>query len=211
LGAAIYALVCGGGMVVWVSSAVFALLLVWYAFFVMEQIENQINFSVRPLGDKKTLVGVFLAILICVSFGLGYFNEATVGKYAIPPKAREYVTETVFKTLEKTVEDQMKVQTEGQKLSKKQQAELDKQKQDAITKAKDELKKTLDDAEKQLLPYKNYVAVTLGVLAFFVFQTLFFVLLLLLSPMFLLVFFVMKLTRFTNEEAEKVEVKRLKV
>lgn len=207
LGAVLYALVCGGGVAIWISSGIFALVLVWYMFFVVNQLENQINFSIHPLGDKKMLVGTFLAVLVCVSLGAGYLKDAGLRNYAIPPEIRTKLTDFTSEQLKKTVDQQLAAP--DKKLTKKQQDDIKKQAETATKEAEDKLKKSLDDAEKQLASNKNYIAWMLGVLAFFVFQLLFFVVVMFLSPLLVLIFLLMKVTHFTQELSEKKEVKRL--
>lgn len=209
VGAVLYVLVCGSSTVVLISAGILCLIFVWYSFFVVGQMENQINFSIHPLGDKKALVGTVLAALICVSLGLGYFNDATQKKYVLPPELTKYITDSTSKTVTQTINEQFDAQAKDKKFTKKQQDEFDKQKNDAITKANDDLKKSLADLETKGEPYKNYIAVTMGVFVFFIFQMLFLFVSMLLSPLLALAFFFMKVTGFTKEQSEKREVKWL--
>lgn len=208
-GAVLYALVCGGGMAIWIAAAVFAAVLIGYVFFVVTQLENQINFSIHPLGDKKMLVAMIMAVLVCVSLGAGYLADANKKNYAIPPEVMTKISAATSEQLKKTAGDQLATALQDKKLSKKQQDELKKQSATTIKDAEDKLKKSLDDAEKQLLPNKIYLAWALGAMLFFVLQMLFIFVVMLTAPLLALAFFFMKVTHFTKEESEKREVKWL--
>lgn len=209
LGAVLYALVCGGGIAIWISAGIMAIVFVWYVFFVVGQLENQINFSVHPLGDKKMLMATFLAVLICVSFGVGYLKDANLKNYAIPAEVMTKITDFTSKQLKKTSDAQFDAALKDQKLSKKQKDEFQKQVDTGLKSANDELKKSLADAEKQASLSKNYIAWFLGVMLFFILQMLFIFVVMFLSPLFALVFFLMKITGFTKELSEKKEVRWL--
>jgi hypothetical protein len=66
-----------------------------------------------------------------------------------------------------------------------------------------------DDIEKQFLPVKKYMPIVLGVLLFFVLQTILLILGFVPILCVNLLFFILKITRFANVKVETKEVKHL--
>jgi hypothetical protein len=106
-GMAIYALVLGGGLAAWCGAGAGAALLLSLLWSVVKQIENQVDFSLRPLIDKELVLCSVLALLIAVPAGLGYAVDAARGKYVIPPRITAFIQEQSGAYVEKMIGTEM--------------------------------------------------------------------------------------------------------
>src|SRR5512142_1035938 len=78
-GMAVYALVLGGGLAAWGGALAGATMLLGLLYSVVKQIENQIDFTLRPVSDKELVISSILAILVAVPAGLGYVVDSARG------------------------------------------------------------------------------------------------------------------------------------
>ncbi len=192
--AALFALAIGGGLAAWSAAAVTALFLAMFLLSVAGQLDNQIEFSVHPLIDKRMLLCSLLSLLLAVVFGLGYELDAERRGYVIPPEITAYVEDQSMNFLRQTVD--------AQKLGPLEKTLV-------LQQLGDKLKETLVRAEKWVEPYRSYLPLMLGVLAFSVFQMVMIVVGLIVSALFVPIFFILKLARFANVSMEVLPVRRL--
>ncbi len=193
-GAVLFALVIGSGLTAWSAASVLASLLAYFLLSVDGQLDNQIEFSAHPLYDKKVLLCTLLSLLLAASFGLGYDLDAARRNYVIPPEINSYLQEQTMAFVKPMVASQQAPE---------------EAKAIALQQLSGKVKETIDAYEKKIEPYKSYVPLVMGALAFSVFQ-IFMVLLglavaVLLGP----VFFLLKATRFARVSIEVLPVRRL--
>ena len=193
-GMAVYALVLGGGLAAWCGAGAGAVMLVTLLYSVVKQIENQIDFSLRPLGDKELVLSSVLAVLIAVPAGLGYAVDAERGHYVIPPRITAYVQQESEAYVGKIV---------GTELVPAPLRDA------AMDSAKEEVATMVKGLEKTAEPYGQYVPYILGALAYFSFQVVMFIpgfaAVLLLAP----IFFFLKLFGFAHVSKQTRVVTRL--
>lgn len=176
------------------AGVLFVGLSLFYLPFIARQLKNQINFSVYPLAQKKLSISCLLALILAVAFAQGYIKDSVKRAYILPPEIKTSIQNSVNGLAEGVLKDQ-----QGGAQQKKEMMKTIKEKTGS----------TLNEVEKQLQPYKENISVVMGVIAFGVFQMVFFILVL-FGPVFVwLLFAILKLTRFTHVSVEKVEVKKL--
>ncbi|HSD12554.1 MAG TPA: hypothetical protein VLC10_03270 [Patescibacteria group bacterium] len=159
-GMVVYAFVLGGGLVAWCGAAVGAAMLLGLLYSVAKQIENQIDFTLRPVSDKELVISSILAILVAVPVGLGYAVDAEKGHYVIPPRITAYVQEQSMAYVEKMVDAQL----------------VPEMLRGSVTSAaKEQVAATIKGLDKMAEPYAPYVPYALGALAYFSFQVLLFI------------------------------------
>jgi hypothetical protein len=192
--AATYGVLLGGGNAVWAASAAAAVVLIMADFSVRKQVENQIDFSSRPVGEKALAVSSILAVLIAVPAGLGYVQDAERGKYLIPPQLTGYVREKADAYVQTLVAEQkLPAAVRGV----------------ALNAAKEQIGAVLNELEKQAEPYAEYIPYALGAMAYFTFHVALFVPGFLAGALVGPMFGLLKLVRFAHVLKEKREVTRL--
>lgn len=160
LGMAVYAVILGGGLVTWYAAGVVAIIFLILLLSVAKQLENQIDFSVRPMGDKELALSSLLAILIGVSAGLGYYRDAARGEYLVPPQIVATVRQQMNGYVEKLVDSQ---------------GVPESMKALAVSTAQGQVAEMVDGYMEKLEPYAAYVPYGLGAIAYFTFQIAFFI------------------------------------
>ncbi|MFA6099355.1 MAG: hypothetical protein WC750_00575 [Patescibacteria group bacterium] len=195
LSAVLYPLIVGPSLATWIAAGVFAVLMCIFLLYVANQLKNQINFSAHPLSDMKLLLLSLLVVQVCVAFGLGYVQDSVRRNYLLPPEIKSQIAGTIYNQLKINIIDPSQT-TAAQK--KTALAEATKNSQTAV-----------DDLDKQLQPVKNYIPVVLGILLFFLLQTM--VLILGFVPIVIarLLFMLLKITHFAHVTVETKEVKHL--
>lgn len=195
--AIIYALITDGGSVTTLIVAlVFSIFSLTYLRFVFRQLENQVNFSTHPLSDMKFLLFSLLALLVTVTFGLGYSVDAARRSYVIPPEIRAPTLDFVM--------SQAKTTVDKQKISAAQ-------KKEALASTRNKIESTLNDLEKQAQPTKKWIPIIIDVTLFFIVQIVFILLGFISLVVLQLVFFLLKLTHFAHLNVEKREIKHLTI
>lgn len=194
LGSMVFALFTEGSPSVWIAAIVLFVSFTLYVFFIAKQLNNQINFSSHPLGDKKILICSVLAVLVSVSFGLGYVKDSTRRGYLIPPEIEASISNQVL--------NQTKDAVEKQKASAKE-------KQAALKTVQEKIQTAIDDTIKKIQPYQRYIPPLLGITAFFLFQMIFFILEIVASIMFGIIFFVLRKSHFAHVSSEMREITHL--
>jgi hypothetical protein len=159
-GMAVYAVVLGGGLVTWYAAGVVAIVFLILLLSVAKQLENQIDFSVRPMGDKELALSSLLAILIGVSAGMGYYRDAARGEYLVPPQ--------IVATVRQQMNGYVKTMVEAQGVPASMKAL-------AISTAEAQVAEMVDGYLEKLKPYSAYVPYGLGAIAYFSFQVVFFI------------------------------------
>ncbi|MFA5948467.1 MAG: hypothetical protein WC806_05915 [Candidatus Gracilibacteria bacterium] len=193
--ALLYILFVGANTATWIVAAVSVVILILYLLLEVHLFSNQIKASTHPLGEKKMLICLLLALLIAVSIGVGYNNDSLKRNYVIPPELKTTISIYMLNAATTQVNAQ-----EGIK---------DEQKKTAI----ESVKKTVDESVVKLedgaKPYQKYIAIFLGVMAFSLFQIILIFVGIIAMIFVPLLFWILKLTHFTNIETEKCEVTRL--
>lgn len=90
LGAVLYTLIIGPSVTTWITAAIFLIFLSIYLLLEIIQLNNQINFSLHPLGEKKVLICSLLAMLISVALGSAYYQDSIKRNYIIPPEVKTF-------------------------------------------------------------------------------------------------------------------------
>ncbi len=192
--AVLYPLIMGSSNAVWITAGVFAALMCLFLMYVSKQLSNQINFSAHPLSDMKLLLLSLLAIQVCVAFGLGYVNDSARRNYILPPEIKTQIVGGLMS------------QATGMINSQKAAPALKKV---ALDEAGKKAQTASDDIEKQFQGIKTYIPIVLGVLLFFVLQTIFLILGFVPIACAKLLFFLLRITHFANVSVETKEVKHL--
>jgi hypothetical protein len=194
IGSASYILILGPNQFTGAAAGILIIFLLVSLFFEVSQLENQINFSIHPLGGKKFITSCVLAILVSVAFGTGYVVDSTKNNYVLPPSFKSFYTQQITSVLQSVIGDQ--------KGSAQQKAA-------ALKQAEAKAESMFNDAEKNLKPQQKYISIVFGVVAFFVFQFLLLIVSMVSGFVTYLVFFILKITRFTHVAVEKRDVSRL--
>lgn len=194
ISAALYVFFIGSGMATWITAGVLFVILLTYLISEVNLFKNQIKSSTHPLGEKKMLVASLLAALLSVAIGVGYYKDSVQRNFAIPPEAETAFSQYLIKTA--------KSQIETQKIE-------EKEKQAALGKVEENVKKIMEEQKKALEPIKTYIPYILGITAFFIFQMLL-ILVGIVSMIFIpLLFWLLSITHFTHITTERCEVTRL--
>lgn len=192
VGAFLYAFVMGFGNVVWIVAGTIFIFMSFYGLNVSGQLKNQIVFSPHPLSDMKILLFSFLAVLISVSFSLGYSaDSARHGGYIFPPEIKTLAVNYIY--------DQQKPIVENQPGSKVQKEKM-------LTAAREKMQSTVDDAEKSIKPLQTWISPMLGISLFFIAQMVFILLSFVSMIILRLLFFIFKITRFAHMANEMKEI-----
>lgn len=160
VGLAVYAVILDAGFVGWYAAGIVAIVLLIPLLSVAKQLENQIDFSVRPMGDKELALSSLLAILVAVATGLGYYHDAERGKYLVPPQ--------ITATVRQQMNGYVKGMVDAQKLPESVRAM-------AISTAEGQVAELIAGYQEKLEPYAAYVPYGLGAMAYFTFQIVFFI------------------------------------
>ena len=178
-----------------IVTLLFAAIAIFHAYSVKHKLNNQIAFSLHPLFDAQKLLIMGLTGVICASFALGYFADATKNNFAIPPQAKETISKYLIDTTRQTIEKDSKL--------KKDQVT------DAVTKSQQQYDKMLTDIETQIKPQIQNVAIFMGIMLFFILYTAMILLGLLILFVLEIIFPILKITRFTKLQTEMAEIKKL--
>lgn len=193
--AAMYPLVVDGNTYMWVVAGIFALLMLIYEFSIARNLKNQIEFSIHPLADMRSVFLTFLAALVAVALGLGYSADSERRGYVIiPPDAKTSAEDFILKQAGPILEQQPGTAAQKQTLSKEM---------------KKKLQEMMGDFEKKAQPFRLAVAITLSVTLFYLLKIVFWLLGFVILPFLHLIFFILKVTHFTHEKVIKCEVRRL--
>lgn len=194
LGAVLYCFMIGFSKPVFIAAGLFLVLMVLYLSFEIRQLNNQIRFSTHPLGDKKILICLLLAVMISVAFGTGYLQDSIKRNYVVPSEIKTLLMNQMTNVAEKMLS--------GQKIAAQQ-------KQAAIKQTKERMQGMMNDAEKNLKQAQKYIPIILGVVAFFCFQTVLFLLSFVSALLIPLAFWFLKTTHFIHIAVEKCETQHL--
>lgn len=195
LSAVLYPLIVGPSLATWIVAGVFAVLMGVFLLYVANQLKNQINFSAHPLSDMKLLLLSLLVIQVCVAFGLGYVHDSASRNYLLPPEIKTPIAGTILNQLKINIIDPTQATAA--------------QKKTALADATKNTQNMMDDLEKQLQPVKVGIPIALGVLLFFLLQTM--ILILGFVPIVIarLLFILLRITHFAHVTVETKEVKHL--
>ncbi|MDD5726060.1 MAG: hypothetical protein PHC53_01460 [Patescibacteria group bacterium] len=194
LSALLYPLIVGMNLATWIVAGVFAILMCIYLLYIARQLKNQINFSAHPLSDMKLLLLSLLVAQVCVAFGLGYIQDSARRNYVLPPEIKAPIASGLLSQATANIN---------------QAKATDAQKKVAVEAANKQVKTTVDDLEKQFQAIKYMIPYVLGVLLFFLLQTILLVLGFLPIAIARLLFMLLKVTRFANVTVETREIKHL--
>lgn len=194
--AAVYAAVMGMGNIPLIAGAAFFVGLFCYLISVVRQFNNQLRFSLRPFAEKKLLISFLLAALVSVSFALGYMKDSARDIYVLPPQARTLLIKQVESQFESFINKQAPQITAEQK-------------QEALRQTLGKTQGILNDMEKSAQPYKEFIPIAAGAIAFLVFQTALFLISLIAPLLLALLFLIFKLTHYIRTAVEKTEIKRI--
>jgi len=166
--------------------------------YVMKQMKNQIHFSSHPLSDMKLLLLMSMVAIVSVSFGLGYSIDANKRHFALPPEVKQAATVSMTSYMRTTIEAQGKQQNIPQK-----------QIAGAVAGAGVQAKKTIDDIDKGLASNQAMLPYLFAVILFMILQSI--LLIFGFIPLLLvkLLFSLLKITRFANEDVAMEEVRHL--
>jgi formate/nitrite transporter FocA (FNT family) len=193
VGAALYPLIVGSSVITWVTALVFAGALILYLIATSRLFANQIEVSTHPLGEKKMMISLLLAILVSVSVAVGYISDSTARSYVIPPEGKTAISKYMVNTVQSLID--------GQKATAKQ-------KEDAIKEAQKAADDTVNKIEEQLKPAQKYVPVMLGAIVFSLAQIVLIFVVIIAALLVPLLFLILKAARFIHTVTEKCQVVR---
>jgi len=137
---------------------VFIALAAIYARAVSRELDSRLDFSVRPLAEEQKTLLFVLALLVSVSFALGYAADARQRGYVIPPAYKQFTADLMLQAI--------KAQVGGA-------LDLIPGMEAAMTA---EFTRSLDqfwvEIEAKVKPYVPYIPVALAVLLFWILESL---------------------------------------
>jgi len=177
-----------------IMGAIFFVIVSLHFMRAYNQFKNQISFSAFPVSNKKMILFLILAIIAGVAFAQGYSIDAKKQSYIIPPQVKAPLVEMIL--------GQAKIMIESQKATPAQKEAI-------LNEIRPQIESTMNDLEKKLERYPKAVPWVLGILFFSIIQMAFFVIGLFFGIILTLLFYLLKVTQFTNYITEMREVKWL--
>lgn len=193
VGAILYPLIVGSSFATWITALVFAVFLILYLIATARLFGNQIEVSTHPLGEKKMMVSLLIAILLSVSVAVGYISDSTARSYVIPPEGRTAISKYMVNTMQSMIDTQKATA---------------KQKENALKEAQKSADDTINKIEEQLKPMQKYVPVMFGAIVFSLAQIVLIFVVMIAALLVPLLFLILKATHFIHTVTEKCEVVR---
>jgi len=122
---------------------VYLVLAIVYARSVITELNNRLNFSVRPIKEGQGTLLIALILLVSISFGLGYREDAIRRGFILPPKYKQIVEGIVSSRLQTQIESQSEIRPE--------------EKAAALEKAEQEFEQSWVGMETMLQPYAQFI------------------------------------------------------
>ncbi|MDI6809974.1 MAG: hypothetical protein QME66_13570, partial [Candidatus Eisenbacteria bacterium] len=91
---------------------VYLVLATVYARSVVGELNDRTNFSVRPIKEGQRGLVMALILLVSISFGLGYREDAMRRGFIFPPAYTQIVEDIVFPRLQAQIESQSEMRPE---------------------------------------------------------------------------------------------------
>ena len=148
----------GSSLIIVASVAVCFLLSLLYAYNVTHELDQRVSFSVRPMQEGQKVLLLALALLIGVSFALGYNADAKAGGYIIPPAYEQTVMEMITRAAKSQIESQPDLEPT--------------EKAAALQQMEQQAESFWTGLEASLQPYAQYIPFGLGALVFWLLETL---------------------------------------
>ncbi|MBM3180413.1 MAG: hypothetical protein FJZ86_08665 [Chloroflexi bacterium] len=127
---------------------VYLLLAMVYARSVIGELNDRLNFSVRPIKEGQGGLVIALILLVSISFGLGYREDALRHGFIFPPAYTQIMKGIVFPRLQAQIESQSEMRPE--------------EKAAALEKAEEEFEQSLLGMETMFQPYAPFIWVVLA-------------------------------------------------
>ena len=86
------------------ASLIYFVIAIWFCRTVVNEIKNRLNFSVQPIEQEQKLLLFGLALMIGVSFALGYQDAARQSGEVIPPTYKQKITDSITHTVQAQLE-----------------------------------------------------------------------------------------------------------
>ena len=128
-----------------------------YARSVVSELNNRLNFSVRPIAEGQGIFLFALILLVSVSFALGYREDAIRRGFIVPPAYKQTVMEIVLPRLRAGIESRSELKPEERAA--------------ALEEAKQSIEKFWTESETMLQPYAQFIPVGLGLMLLWMLET----------------------------------------
>lgn len=129
-----------------------------YARSVVGELNNRLDFSVRPIGGGQGTLLFALVLLVSISFALGYREDALRRGFVVPPSYSRAVEEMVLPLPEALIEGQGELGPA--------------QKEAASQMLAQGVKMFLGELETLLQPYRQFIPVALALILFWTLETI---------------------------------------
>lgn len=126
----------------------YLVLAILYARSVIGELNERLSFSVRPIKEGQGSLIIALIMLVSISLGLGYKQDALRHGFIFPPAYTQIMKEIVFPRLQTQFESQREMSPE--------------EKAAALEKAEEEFERSLLGMETTIQPYAAYIWVVLA-------------------------------------------------
>ncbi|MBU2609868.1 MAG: hypothetical protein KJ606_02810 [Chloroflexi bacterium] len=177
------------------ASLIYFLIAIGFSNMVVDEIKVRLNFSVKPIQQEQKFLLLGLALMIAVSFALGYLEDARQSEAMIPPAYKQMVSDMVTPAMQAQIEKQTAIGLTEKAM--------------ALQQLQQGLEKFWVETERTIQPYAPYLPLAIGVLVFWLLET-FLGLVSWIPPLLLSGFFpLLKAIGLTHEVAETKEVRRL--
>lgn len=183
------------GIITAVASLIYFLIAIRFSITVVDEIKVRLSFSVRPIQQEQKFLLFGLALMIGVSFALGYLEEARQSEAMIPPAYKQMVSDMITPLIVAQLEKQTDLGPTEKAM--------------ALQQLQQGLEKGWVDTERTIQPYAPYLPLVIGALSFWLLET-FLGLVSWIPPLLLSCFFpLLKAFGVTHEVAETKEARRL--
>jgi len=180
------------GIITAAASLIYFLIAVGFSITVVEELKVRLSFSVKPIQQEQKFLLFGLALMIGVSFSLGYLEDARQSNAMIPPAYKQMVSDMVTRTMVAQIERQTAIGPTEKAMALQQG-----------------LEKFWADTERTIQPYAPYLPLVIGALLVWLLET-FLGLVSWIPPLLLSGFFpLLKAIGVTHEVVETKEVRQL--
>ncbi len=181
-----------------VAALVYLLIAIGFANNVLHEMNNRLNFSVRPIQEEQKLLLFGLALLVGVSFALGYQKDAQQSGVIIPPAYKQTVMAAITRSVGAQIEKQSGLGPAEKAMALQQMQQMQQ-----------EAEKFWTGVEKALQPYALYFPIGLAALMIWLLETLFGFIAWVPPVLLSTVFPLLKAIGVTHEIIEAKEIRRL--
>lgn len=89
-----------------IASLIYFLIAVWFGRTVVGEINNRLNFSVKPIQQEQKLLLFGLALMIGAGFTFGFQDAALQSGTIIPPSFKQKITDSITSSMQAQIEKQ---------------------------------------------------------------------------------------------------------